>query len=523
MKQLKCDVLVIGSGAAGPVFAATLAERMSADVLLVEKGPHYTAKFFNQNELEMKALYAGHGARSTVDGAMPINGGECVGGGTTVNYALSFNPVAAVWRGWRSQYGLEGFSLDRGASDYGVPGLNLPRCVSDVRERCNVHTVEPDGVNTNNALFKRGCDRLGITTRPFDLNMRGCLRCGFCGQGCAYDRKRGTLVTFVPDALARGVRLLHHCSVDRLAFETSASGRRVIGAMATVTPTQPGSEPNMLEPGPVAIDASLVVLTAGSIESPVLLQRSGHPDPHDRIGRGLIAHPGLPIGGVFDEIVDGYKGITGSYYSDHFYRQHAFMFECLFAHPLDLAVAIPGFGIEHFRMMRHQANIAGFGVLLVDTPSDANRVRWNAETGEPEIFYQLSDADARRMRFAAARGVEVMLAAGAREAFVTSDEPLVNGAARFTDSAQAGACSSLQFLPHRTMMSSAHAQATLKMGAHPESSVVNSRGESHFVRNLMVCDSSAFPATCGVNPMISIMSLARYQAIRTAAEWPRYR
>jgi len=42
------------------------------------------------------------------------------------------------------------------------------------------------------------------------------------------------------------------------------------------------------------------------------------------------------------------------------------------------------------------------------------------------------------------------------------------------------------------------------------------------VQNLLVCDSSAFPASCGANPMISIMSLARYQGRRVAAELARY-
>jgi choline dehydrogenase-like flavoprotein len=42
------------------------------------------------------------------------------------------------------------------------------------------------------------------------------------------------------------------------------------------------------------------------------------------------------------------------------------------------------------------------------------------------------------------------------------------------------------------------------------------------VRHLIVCDSSAFPDSCGANPMISIMTMARYQGRRIAAELARY-
>ena len=52
--------------------------------------------------------------------------------------------------------------------------------------------------------------------------------------------------------------------------------------------------------------------------------------------------------------------------------------------------------------------------------------------------------------------------------------------------------------------------------------MIDSRGESHYVRNLVVCDSSAFPESCGTNPMLSIMTMARYQGRRIAAELGRY-
>ena len=52
--------------------------------------------------------------------------------------------------------------------------------------------------------------------------------------------------------------------------------------------------------------------------------------------------------------------------------------------------------------------------------------------------------------------------------------------------------------------------------------MINSRGESHWIRNLIVCDSSSFPTSCGANPMVSIMTMARYQGMRIARELQRY-
>jgi choline dehydrogenase-like flavoprotein len=62
----------------------------------------------------------------------------------------------------------------------------------------------------------------------------------------------------------------------------------------------------------------------------------------------------------------------------------------------------------------------------------------------------------------------------------------------------------------------------MKMSEDPARAMTNSRGESHFIRNLIVCDSSSFPGSCGANPMLAIMTMARYQGRRIAGELARY-
>ena len=522
MTRLSCDALVIGSGAAGATLAATLAEHHFGRVVLVEKGPHYDKSFFDQRELDMSVLRAERGRRTTADGAYPVQSGECVGGGTTVNFALCFDPVPAVWRRWRDEFGVAEFSLDEHAADYGIPGLNLAAATRDVRRRIDVHPVPPAAVNENNRLFARGAAALGIGVKPFDLNMRGCIGCGFCGQGCAYDAKRGTLVTYVPEALARGVTLVHHCDVEQLNFTQEGGELRVRGARGTVRPTVPGSLANAVSPGPLSIDARIVVVAAGAAASPALLQRSGYPDPNDLVGRGVVLHPSLPIGGIFDHIVDGHRGITGAYYSDAFRESDGYVLECLFDHPVDTALAAPGFGRAHWDAMRAYRSLAGFGVMLIDTPSAENRVVWDAAAQRLVVRYALSDADKTRLRRGAMTAVRMMLGAGAKEAFLTSDERPGGRAARFTDARDAIRTDALTFAPHATLLASAHIQASLKMGGDPRRSVVDARGESRSIRNLLVCDASVFPTSCGANPMLSIMAMARYQGLRIAAERERY-
>ena len=97
MRSIRCDVLVIGAGAAGAVVAATLAQA-GRKVVLVERGGYYTGPELKQNELAAAQLYAGGGNRPTTDGAYHVTGGECVGGGTLVNYALVRSGADGVGR-----------------------------------------------------------------------------------------------------------------------------------------------------------------------------------------------------------------------------------------------------------------------------------------------------------------------------------------------------------------------------------------------------------------------------------------
>jgi choline dehydrogenase-like flavoprotein len=523
MTVLDCDILVIGSGAAGGTLAGTLSELTRKRIVLLERGGHYTSKSFNQHEWDMRVLYAEDGTRTTADGAYPVRGGECVGGGTTVNVALCFNPIAAVWERWKSARGLHGFSFDDAAADYGIAGLNMPSALREVRTRIDVMTPSDAQVNRNNAAFAAGCAALGIDAKRFELNMKGCIGCGFCPQGCAYDAKRGTLVTYVADAVARGVPLVHHAEVDRITFERRAGRLVATGALANIRETAAGSQPNAIRPGRLRVSARLVIVACGAIETPCLLARSEHPDPHQLIGRGLVLHPSLPVIGRMDHEIAGHRGIEGTLYSDHFYARDGFYLECLFGHPLYGSALLPGFGPEHFEWMRDYRKLAGFGVMLVDSADMRNRVAWDATSGKPQIHYRLGESDAQRLRVAAQRAVEVMFAAGAREVLLPSEEPIGPlPAPHFRTPDEARHCAQLGFVPHQTLLTSAHAQATLKMGEDARDAVIDSRGESHYVGNLVVCDSSAFPGSCGANPMLSIMTLARYQGRRIAAELARY-
>jgi choline dehydrogenase-like flavoprotein len=64
----------------------------------------------------------------------------------------------------------------------------------------------------------------------------------------------------------------------------------------------------------------------------------------------------------------------------------------------------------------------------------------------------------------------------------------------------------------RIALGSFHIMGTARMGGSPAISVCDPTGQTWDVRDLYVFDGSAFPTASGVNPQISIQSIAHMGA-----------
>ena len=71
--------------------------------------------------------------------------------------------------------------------------------------------------------------------------------------------------------------------------------------------------------------------------------------------------------------------------------------------------------------------------------------------------------------------------------------------------------------PNCVLLFSAHQMGTCRIGTSRRESVADPEGQVWGVQGLHVTDAGAFPTASGVNPMLSIMALARRTAQRMAA------
>ena len=103
---LEADVAIVGTGAGGGVTAEILAAA-GLEVVLVEEGALRSSSDFHMLEAEAyPQLYQESAARKTLDKAITILQGRCVGGSTTVNWTSSFRTPDSTLAYWRERFGL---------------------------------------------------------------------------------------------------------------------------------------------------------------------------------------------------------------------------------------------------------------------------------------------------------------------------------------------------------------------------------------------------------------------------------
>ena len=509
--RLTADVIVIGSGAGGAVVAARLAE-LGRDVVLLEEGSLVRADELTECEDDMTArLYAESGMRATDDLSFVLLQGAAVGGGTLVNWMITFRAPDFVLDEWADRLGITGLS----------PAELAP--VFDRVER-EIHAVPvPDDAHSPaNRLLLDGARRLGWRAGAGRINARGCVRSGFCGQGCRYGAKQSVERVYVPRALASGARLVPDARVERIELiERDGSASDAVRGVRRTTAPRKRVHVTLLDRltraprGTLVAEAPVVILAAGAVGTPVILQRSGFGG--GGVGRFLRLHPTTAVAGEWHDDVYAAAGIPQSAVCDEFIRRddhgYGFWIECAPNHPGLAAVAAPDFGAEHRDVMRRFRRTTNL-ISLVRDGSDLEQSNGSvmlSRRGRVRIAYRVGTRDRANVVAGVQAAARILLAAG-----VTGVRTLHTAGGELRDERDVVALAHRAWGPHDLTMFSAHVNGTCRLGTDPRTSGANAAGERHGVRGLYVADGSLLPTGLGVNPQATIMALATVIAERAA-------
>lgn len=404
--------------------------------------------------------------------------------GVADDWPISYEDLAPYYEENDAVMGVSGLSGDPG---------NPPR------EARQMPPVPPGqaGIRMARAFDRLGwhwwpCD-VAINTKAYGDGRGACNNCGPCDLGCPHGARSSTDVTYWPQALKAGVKLI--TGARAFEVETDAQGR----AMGIAYYDAQGRTKRHR--------AAVVALAANGLGTArlMLLSRSkrfpnGLANDTDLVGRRLMHHPTGMVTGTFSERVEGWRGpFAVSILSQQFYETdpargflHGYQMQLIRSDgPVGTAIGgylprVPWGPAHHDQFRSVFGHTASLTVTTEDLPRLENRVTLS------DTLTDAFDIPAPKMTYSLDQNTKDMIKHGIKNATIAFRE--------------AGA---VDIRPEPLVVNAGfHLLGTACMGSDSDSSVVDANSRAHTVPNLLLLDGSVFTTAAALNPTSTIQALA---------------
>ncbi|KAL7798357.1 hypothetical protein V8C37DRAFT_199510 [Trichoderma ceciliae] len=513
--EITTDVVIVGSGPGGGVSAKNLAEA-GHKVLVVDKGYYFPPTHFPMpQDAALRYLFDNGGAYISEDTSTAITAASCWGGGGTVNWSVCIKLQGFVRQEW---------------ADEGLPLFTSPEFDECMDRVWQFIGASSGGIRHNfrNNMLLQGCDKLGWHGEVANQNTANKEHyCGQCHLGCGLGEKRGPTVAWLPAAAEAGAEFMEGFTVEKVLFDDDGATATGVEGSWLARDAEGGLHKHVGErtQRKVIIKAKKVILSAGTFWSPIILMKSGVRNP--QLGRNLHVHPVNCMMAVHRKENRPWEGGIITSWSGEFEnldgKGHGVKLEPLCMVPyVTFALHSWTGGLDAKLITMKYRHLSSFIALARDR--DTGRVFVDPETGGPRIEYTPSDFD-RESNLEGVIGLaKIAYVSGATEirAHYPGVPPFMPNASEevkhvqgkdpeFTDAAFGKWLQHLRSVGNKPPLSafaSAHQMGTCRMSAKKESGVVDERGSVWEKKNLYVADASVFPSASGVNPMVTVMSIA---------------
>ncbi|MBF0104006.1 MAG: GMC family oxidoreductase [Deltaproteobacteria bacterium] len=471
----RCRTLIIGTGAGGSVAGALLAEQ-GHDVIMLEEGAYHTADSFVASVgASLSHLYRNHGV-SPFFGTPPVNFLEacCVGGGTVVNGALLWRPEPYVLAQWKQTHGLQGY-------DY----ADLERHFKTIEKDLHVETQKLDPVrDLNSLLIKQGAEQLGWKAVPVPRAALNCSNLNRCMAGCPTGAKQSALQTYLPRALAKGVRLFTACRAVKVKHSQGIAHEVIAEVKSNGRARR------------IIIHFDHLIVAGGAVQTPFLLRRSGI---SKMAGTGIQFNYSLKMAARFDRAVYAEKSSPFTIQVQEFLNDGLIINVSQF-NTLYLALALTHYSNEVVnRVMDNQDQFALY-IGFMSSLSHAHLI--NVCNNIPVVWYRQNRHDFERIKTTLRRMAALLFKSGVIEIYLplAVNRPVCS-MAELEDLLT-------KIKPGLVDLVTVHVMSACPMGTNPQRSVVDPWGRVWGMKNVVVCDASILPSCFGESPQETIMAFA---------------
>lgn len=495
------DVVIIGSGSGAGVVAHTLA-REGIKCLVLEKGKYYKPEEFQFDDTEgYDKLYEGGGMISTENSQSVLLAGSTFGGGSTVNWSACLKTPFKVRKEW-----FDDFNLDWVASEaYENDMAYVLRQMGALSENIT-HSKSNDAVLS-------GSEKLGYKHRAIDQNNGSHKNhsCGYCHLGCKWGIKQGSMSNWLRDAAEHGTQFMDQVEVQRII-----RNKKNIAVGLLCINKRSGN--HFVIRGPKKF-----ILSGGSLNTPVVLQKSGFRNKH--IGKNLKIHPITTLLAVWEKQKTDphYNSIMTSLCleaEDLDGKFHGAKIETLVHTPSLEAAFLPWFSSDQIRQdtLKYQYTSA---FILLSRDKLSGLVTFDPKKPSAlMVDYEINDFDRYSIATAILYAMDIAYIEGAREIIhpyyivgkFKSNKPTNERNISDVDyQAYRKKAEKTKLPKFGITYGSAHQMSTCRMsGNGPKDGACDPSGRLYECDNVYVADASAMPTASGANPMVTTMTFARH-------------
>jgi len=512
--RLSFDSVVVGGGSAGAIVAARLAGDPSHRVLLVEAGPHYQgaqlpAELSNANAMALASHSWNLTARLTGDRRVRFPQARVTGGGSAVGNTVAIRPLPEDLDEW---------------CELGNPGWSWEECLPTLREMEDDHDFIGPLHGQGGKVPIRRFSRAEYTP------LQGAFydECVSLGHPVAADHnhplssgvgsmptQRSTPSTRVSTAL----RYLEPQPVNLTIWANTVVSKVLVDFSGVAYGVEIVTDNQTMR-----VQAGRVVLCAGAIMTPAILQRSGIGDPADLSAAGVkvrVPLPGVgknlldqPRVGVFlapKDPAENFGVSTGQVVLRTTSQTYGESNDLYYAMVSQFQLS------HHFPELGTDPRAGGgrvFGVMAVPRrPRSQGSVRALSPDPQtpPEIdLGYLSDPDDL-----------ALLAECVRGCWELAQTPGISrrghGGPLLIDKAGIACENAVERYLRATVDSAYNPAGTARMGPVQAGGVVDETGQVHGAQALWVADASVFPTMVRANINLTVMLVAERIASALAA------
>jgi choline dehydrogenase-like flavoprotein len=417
----KYEFVIIGSGAGGATLARELSKTHS-DILVIEKGD-YEDKFGTFAD----ALRYYDGNRVT---RVPLKSSE----GVILYRTMMAGGSAFVSAGNFCR------CLEKEFSELGI---DLQEEFIEAENEIRIAPLADELISDSSKTLAKAAKDLGYNMQNMmkSIDASKCIKCGLCTFGCKMGAK-WTPLEYLREATENGVEVLYNASVEKV---TSENGK-VTGVLL-----HRGHEH-------LSILANTVILAAGGIGTPVILQASGI----DEAGTNLFIDTFVNIYGEHDTMSMAHEPQMAMVIIEE-HEKKGFLLSTFFNHS------------KSFRMIESGAK--GFALPNNKILGFMNKTSDEASGhvhADGTISKKVTAPDQQKLDAGADLAKEILIKVGVDPKSIIVSRP-----------------------------AGAHPGGTAAVGR-----VVDNNLETR-IKNLFVCDASVFPTTPGLPPILTIIALAK--------------